>query len=177
MHLADDHLSATFAALADPTRRHVLELLKGGPKTAGELAEHFPFSKPTMSAHFAVLREADLVDMQKSGKSVVYRLKLSVLEDALLGFADAVGVVSRNVIVPKSRPTLSAASCTATSSVTSKKSGMNFSPNSCCTRSASSCRRTLPNTRNPRSMSTLVEACPIPVETPVMTTCFMGQPR
>ena len=78
-----------FKALADPTRRHVLELLRMRPMTAGELAEHFPVSKPTMSAHFAVLREADLVDVQKLGKSMIYRLKLSVLEDALLGFVGA----------------------------------------------------------------------------------------
>jgi len=96
-------MNAVFKALADPTRRRVLELLKSGPKTAGELSDQFPFSKPTMSAHFTVLREADLVDMQKSGKTVVYRLKLSILEDALLSFADAVGVVSRNVTASKSR--------------------------------------------------------------------------
>ena len=96
-------MNAVFKALADPTRRRVLELLKARPMTAGELSDHFPFSKPTMSAHFAVLREADLVDVQKSGKTVVYRLKLSVLEDALLGFAGAVGVVARTVAVPKSR--------------------------------------------------------------------------
>jgi DNA-binding transcriptional ArsR family regulator len=96
-------MNAVFKALADPTRRRVLELLKAGPMTAGELSDHFPFSKPTMSAHFTVLREADLVDMQKNGKTVVYRLKLSILEDALLGFADAVGVVSRGVTAPKSR--------------------------------------------------------------------------
>ena len=96
-------MNAVFKALADPTRRRVLELLKVRPMTAGELSDHFPFSKPTMSAHFAVLREADLVDVQKSGKTVVYRLKLSILEDALLGFADAVGVVSRNVTTPKPR--------------------------------------------------------------------------
>jgi DNA-binding transcriptional ArsR family regulator len=57
--------------------------------SAGELAEHFPVSKPTMSAHFAVLREADLVAVEKSGKAVIYGLKLSVLEEALLGFAAA----------------------------------------------------------------------------------------
>jgi DNA-binding transcriptional ArsR family regulator len=60
--------------------------------TAGELAEHFDFSKPTMSAHFAVLREAGLVDMEKVGKTVIYRIRLSVLEDALLGFAGAFGL-------------------------------------------------------------------------------------
>lgn len=60
--------------------------------TAGELADHFPVSKATMSAHFAVLREADLVDSEKHGKVVTYRLRLSVLEDALLGFADGFGI-------------------------------------------------------------------------------------
>lgn len=85
-------MNGVFKALADPTRRRVLELLRRGPMSAGELAEHFPFSKPTMSAHFAVLREADLIDMQKTGKSIIYRLKLSVLEDALLGFAGALGI-------------------------------------------------------------------------------------
>lgn len=96
-------MNSVFKALADPTRRRVLELLKTKAMTAGELAEHFPFSKPTMSAHFAVLREADLVDVHKSGKTVVYRLKLSVLEDALLGFAGAVGVISRAAAPQKSR--------------------------------------------------------------------------
>lgn len=60
--------------------------------TAGELSDHFAVSKPTMSAHFAVLREADLVDASKQGVTVTYRLKLSVLEDALLGFAGVFGI-------------------------------------------------------------------------------------
>jgi len=90
-------MNSVFKALADPTRRRVLELLRRRPMTAGELAEQFPVSKPTMSAHFAVLREADLVDIQKSGKTVIYRLKLSVLEDVLLGFAGAFGMGADNV--------------------------------------------------------------------------------
>jgi DNA-binding transcriptional ArsR family regulator len=60
--------------------------------TAGELADRFDVSKPTMSAHFAVLREADLVDATKKGTTITYRLKLSVLEDALLGFAETFGL-------------------------------------------------------------------------------------
>ena len=80
-------MNTVFKALSDPTRRRVLELLRNGPMNAGELAAHFPFSKPTMSAHFSVLREADLVDAQKHGKQIIYRLKLSVLEEALFGFA------------------------------------------------------------------------------------------
>lgn len=82
-------MNAVFKALSDPTRRRVLQLLRAGPMSAGELAEHFPVSKPTMSAHFAILREAALVEAVKEGKTVTYHLKLSVLEDALLGFANS----------------------------------------------------------------------------------------
>jgi DNA-binding transcriptional ArsR family regulator len=85
-------MNSVFKALSDPTRRHVLELLRKRPMTAGDLAEHFPVSKPTMSAHFAVLREANLVEAEKSGKTVTYSLNLSVLEDALLGFAGLFGI-------------------------------------------------------------------------------------
>jgi DNA-binding transcriptional ArsR family regulator len=84
-------MSTVFKALSDPTRRHVLELLRKRPMSAGELADHFDVSKPTMSAHFAVLREAGLIASEKHGKSVVYELQLSVLEDAILGFAQAFG--------------------------------------------------------------------------------------
>jgi DNA-binding transcriptional ArsR family regulator len=84
-------MNSVFKALADPTRRSVLELLRKGPMSAGELADHFPVSKPTMSAHFAVLRQADLIEARKLGKTVMYQLKLSVLEDALLGFAALFG--------------------------------------------------------------------------------------
>tara|TARA_R110002124_G_scaffold226014_1_gene391178 strand:- start:191 stop:514 length:324 start_codon:yes stop_codon:yes gene_type:complete len=85
-------MNRVFKALADPTRRRVLELLRAQPMTAGELCDHFPVSKPTMSAHFAVLREADLVDSRKQGTTVTYRLKLSVLEEALLGFSQTFGI-------------------------------------------------------------------------------------
>ena len=85
-------MNKVFKALADPTRRRVLELLRQRPMTAGELSEHFPVSKPTMSAHFNVLREADLVDATKQGVTITYRLKLSVLEEALLGFSQALGI-------------------------------------------------------------------------------------
>ena len=85
-------MNNVFKALSDPTRRHVLELLRKRPMTAGDLAEHFPVSKPTMSAHFGVLREANLVEAEKSGKTVTYSLNLSVLEEALLGFAGLFGI-------------------------------------------------------------------------------------
>jgi DNA-binding transcriptional ArsR family regulator len=85
-------VSTVFKALADPTRRHVLQLLRQGPKSAGELAEHFPVSKPTMSAHFTVLREAGLVDSEKQGKTIMYRLKMSVLEEAMMEFSELLGL-------------------------------------------------------------------------------------
>lgn len=89
-------MSQVFKALADPTRRRVLQLLQRAPMTAGEIAEHFDVSKPTMSAHFAVLANAGLIEAEKHGRSIVYRLRMSVLEEALLGFADTVGLqVSR----------------------------------------------------------------------------------
>jgi len=84
-------MSSVFKALSDPTRRRVLQLLRAGPMSAGEIAARFEVSKPTMSAHFAVLREADLVHAEKAGKSVIYHLKLSVLEEALLGFVHSFG--------------------------------------------------------------------------------------
>lgn len=59
--------------------------------SAGELSEQFDVSKPTMSAHFAVLKEAGLVHAEKAGKSVIYHLQLTVLEDALLGFVHSFG--------------------------------------------------------------------------------------
>ena len=84
-------MNRVFKALSDPTRRRVLQLLRARPMSAGELADQFPVSKPTMSAHFAVLQEADLIEAEKSGRSIVYRLKMSVLEEALLGFAHTLG--------------------------------------------------------------------------------------
>src|SRR5580692_1054806 len=85
-------MQTVFKALADPTRRKILELLMRREMTAGEIAERFPLSKPTLSGHFAVLRSADLIASEKSGTSITYRLNLSVLEEALLGFAEGFGI-------------------------------------------------------------------------------------
>jgi DNA-binding transcriptional ArsR family regulator len=85
-------MSGVFRALADPTRRRVLALLREKPMSAGDLAEQFDVSKPTMSAHFTVLREAGLIDATRHGKSIVYQLKMSVLEEALMGLAQTVGL-------------------------------------------------------------------------------------
>lgn len=76
---------SVFEALGHPTRRRILELLRDRDMTAGEIAEHFDVSKPTLSGHFAKLREADLVVAERDGTSIIYSLNLSVAEDALLG--------------------------------------------------------------------------------------------
>lgn len=85
-------MNQVFKALSDPTRRRVLQLLRERPMTAGELSDHFEVSKPTMSAHFAVLREAGLVEPVKSGRVITYHLMMSVLEEAMFGFAQVFGL-------------------------------------------------------------------------------------
>ncbi len=77
-------MSEVYKALADPTRRRILELLREREMSAGELAEHFDLAKPTLSGHFAVLKAADLVQSEKHGTTITYRLNISVLEEALL---------------------------------------------------------------------------------------------
>lgn len=79
-------MNLIFEALAHPTRRAILEMLKGGSRSAGELADAFRVSKPTMSAHFAKLREAGLIHADQRGTSIFYSLNLSTLEEVLLGF-------------------------------------------------------------------------------------------
>jgi DNA-binding transcriptional ArsR family regulator len=85
-------MNLVFKALSDPTRRQILQLLRRKPMNAGELAEHFPIAKSTLSAHFAILREADLVEAHKSGTVITYMLKVSVLEEAVLAFAEMMGI-------------------------------------------------------------------------------------
>ena len=85
-------MNTVFKALSDPTRRKVLQLLRERPMTAGELAEQFDVSKPTMSAHFGVLKEANLIEASKEGRTITYRIKMSVLEEAMLGFAQVFGL-------------------------------------------------------------------------------------
>jgi DNA-binding transcriptional ArsR family regulator len=94
-------MNAVFKALADPTRRRILQLLRERPMHAGELAEHFPIGKPTLSAHFAILREAGLIGSEKSGKNITYWLNASVLEEALMAFADTLDIGLRASSKPR----------------------------------------------------------------------------
>lgn len=70
-----------FRALGDPTRREILRLLRDGPKTSGEIAEHFSSSWPTVSRHLAVLRDAGLILSERSGQQIVYELNTTVFHD------------------------------------------------------------------------------------------------
>ena len=79
-------INDVFEALSHPVRREVLTLLKKRPMNAGELAGHFDLSKPTLSVHFAKLKDADLVSVERNGTSLIYHLNLSILEEALSGF-------------------------------------------------------------------------------------------
>lgn len=76
-------MTRVYQALADPTRRHILKLLRDRDMTAGELAENFDLAKPTLSKHFAVLREAPH-PWRQDGTSTTYSLNVSVLEVALI---------------------------------------------------------------------------------------------
>ena len=73
----------TLRALADPTRRKILELLKKKDMNAGEIAEEFNMTKPSISNHLSILKQADLVEAEKQGQNVIYSLKTSVLEDIM----------------------------------------------------------------------------------------------
>jgi len=84
----------TFKALSDPTRRQILELLRKGPKSAGEISEQFGTSGATISHHLSVLKDAGLVSDEKRGKYIFYELDTSVLQDMLAwvaGFAKGDG--------------------------------------------------------------------------------------
>jgi DNA-binding transcriptional ArsR family regulator len=79
-------INAVFEALSHPVRRQILALLKRGPMSAGDLADNFELSKPTLSVHFAKLKDAGLVSVDRHGTSLVYHLNMSILEEALSGF-------------------------------------------------------------------------------------------
>lgn len=86
-------LQRTLKALADPTRREILNLLKGGRLSAGEIVEHFSVTAASISRHLSVLKEADLIRDQREGKYIYYELNASVLEEIMLWITDLRGGV------------------------------------------------------------------------------------
>jgi DNA-binding transcriptional ArsR family regulator len=76
-------LDSSFRALADATRREILDLLRNGSMTSGQIADRFESSWPTISRHLAILRDAGLVNAEREGQEIRYELSASVLEDVI----------------------------------------------------------------------------------------------
>ncbi len=81
-----------FKALAHPDRRKVLDLLRSGPKLAGDLAAEFDSSWPTMSRHISILKDADLLSAERQGNQILYRINTSVVEDTASTLLTFIGV-------------------------------------------------------------------------------------
>ena len=84
-------LQQTLKALADPTRREILNLLKSGTKSAGEISDHVDITAAAISRHLSVLKEADLIEDNREGKYIYYTLNASVLEEIMLWITDLKG--------------------------------------------------------------------------------------
>lgn len=76
-------LQETFKAIGDPTRREILDILKSGQKTAGEIGAHFEATGATISHHLSILKQAGLISDEKKGKYIYYELNMSVFEEIL----------------------------------------------------------------------------------------------
>lgn len=81
-------MNDTFKALADPTRRHILVLLKERDMSAGEIADHFAMKKPSISHHLNILKQAELILDERQGQNIIYSLNTSVLQEAVGWFLD-----------------------------------------------------------------------------------------
>lgn len=84
-------IQETMRALADPTRREILNLLKVGRLSAGEITEHFPVTAAAVSRHLSVLKDADLIRDRREGKYIYYEMNASVLEEILLFVSELKG--------------------------------------------------------------------------------------
>ena len=85
-------MQQTMKALADPIRREILNMLKSGKRSAGEISDHFPVTAASISRHLSVLKDADLVRDSREGQHIIYELNASVLEEILLWISDLKGV-------------------------------------------------------------------------------------
>jgi DNA-binding transcriptional ArsR family regulator len=84
-------LNQTLKALADPIRREILNMLKGGRMSAGEICDKFTVTGASISRHLSVLKEADLIRDTREGKFIFYEINTSVLEETMLWIADLKG--------------------------------------------------------------------------------------
>jgi len=83
-----DGINDAFKALSDPSRRKILHLLKKKDLSAGEIADHFNMTKPSISHHLNLLKQANLVESEKKGQHIIYSLNTSVFEDVVTWFMD-----------------------------------------------------------------------------------------
>jgi DNA-binding transcriptional ArsR family regulator len=81
---------AVYKALSDPTRREILRLLRDGEKTAGQLTDRFPISGPSMSHHFGLLKQADLIASRRDGQQIYYSLNTTVVQDLIVALFDLI---------------------------------------------------------------------------------------
>lgn len=81
-----------YKAIAHPIRRDILKRLRSGPKTAGELAEEYDMSKPSLSSHFSILKDADLIFARRDGNHIYYNLNLTVANEVLAALMDMFGI-------------------------------------------------------------------------------------
>lgn len=84
-------VSKFFKALADPTRRKILKLLRGSDMTAGEIADHFNITKPSISHHLNILKQSGLVLDERKGQYIVYSLNMTVFQEVMGWFAEITG--------------------------------------------------------------------------------------
>ena len=88
-------LDRNLRALSDPTRREILRLLREGDRSAGEIAERFPLTAASISHHLAVLKEAGLVSAMRDGRSIIYSLEATVVQELLETLLDQFGIGER----------------------------------------------------------------------------------
>lgn len=81
-------MGKVFKALSDKTRREILKLLNNKDMNAGEIAKHFDMSKPSISKHLDILREAELISSEKRGQFIIYSINTTVIQEVLGGFLD-----------------------------------------------------------------------------------------
>ncbi|WP_372629625.1 autorepressor SdpR family transcription factor [Cohnella sp.] len=89
-------MNDAFKALSDPTRRKILQLLKDQDLSAGDIADHFDISKPSISHHLNILKQAQLVQDERHGQSIIYSINMSVMQEAMSWFLGMIGTKGEN---------------------------------------------------------------------------------
>jgi ArsR family transcriptional regulator len=94
-------MNALFKALSHPARRQIIEMLRAGPKSSGDIANAFDMAWPTITGHLTSLREAGLVESERDGASIIYRLNISAVEEALAFLLDIIKAGEAPAAAPK----------------------------------------------------------------------------